>query len=423
MQIPWLERLQVIFFTTLMLLSLLLGLEVLAQDGVNLTLRLTSSDVSVPVNSNVSYTLTVENLGTQTATFVTVTDSLPAGLAFVSSQDACVVAEAVVTCAVGDLLPGESIVLTYIVRAHSVGETVSNTVSVSSTETDSDSSNNVASFALAVVVPESVDIALLVSAIPAVLDISGTLTITFTALNTNSTASLLTQLTLSIPAQLTFVSSTACEQEDSIVRCELGTVQAASSETATLTLRAVVAGDAINISGTVFHAGSDPNEANDTASQAITINDPPSDSTDLDLSISSSAQQYTVGSAVVLTYTVINRGPGTASRVVIRDPLVADLSFLTSPDCTFEESEITCEVGTLAVNTIYVGSVTVSAQVATPALSNAVAVAGAEFDPNLFNNVQTLVLSSVPALTATAQRLENAGQHESHRSMSGCSPH
>ncbi|MEO1645358.1 MAG: DUF11 domain-containing protein, partial [Chloroflexota bacterium] len=162
MQIPWLERLQVIFFTTLMLLSPLLGLEVRAQDGVDLALRLTSSDVSVPVNSNVSYTLRVENLGTQTATFVTVTDSLPAGLAFVSSPDACVVAEAVVTCTAGDLLPGESIILTYTVRANSVGETVSNIVSVSSAETDSDSSNNVVRFTLAVVVPESVDIALLV---------------------------------------------------------------------------------------------------------------------------------------------------------------------------------------------------------------------------------------------------------------------
>ncbi|MEL6307766.1 MAG: hypothetical protein AAFQ52_06460 [Chloroflexota bacterium] len=374
---------------------------VLAEGGVDLSVTMASSDAIVPADNNITYTLTINNLGIETATFVTATDSLPTGFTFISSPDACIVIESTVTCTVGDLVADTSVVVSYIVRASSIGVAVSNAVSVSSAETDSDSTNNVASVTVTIVEPEPTDLALLVSASQTTLEMSDETELTLTVMNTSNTSSYMTRLMLTLPPQLSFVSSTHCAVTAIAIVCEVGTVTHLSSESVTLMLRAIAPGDAVTIAGTVSHAGTDPNVANDAAGQTITINDPPPDSADLALSISASANQYTVGSNMVLTYTVINRGPGAASQVQITDPLVADLRFISSPDCTLSTNEITCDVGVLALNDIYVGSVTVTAMVTTPALPNAASVTGTEFDPNLYNNVQTLVLPSSSIATST----------------------
>ncbi len=69
---------------------------------------------------SVAYSLLVENVGDSPATGVTVTDTLPAGVTFVSATSPCTVASGTVTCAVGTLTAHASTTLTINVVANPV---------------------------------------------------------------------------------------------------------------------------------------------------------------------------------------------------------------------------------------------------------------------------------------------------------------
>ncbi len=76
-----------------------------------MTIAKAVSDAAPEGGDQVTYTLTVTNQGTAPATGVVVRDDLPSGVTYVSSSPGCSIAGSVLTCAVGDLAPGESVSL------------------------------------------------------------------------------------------------------------------------------------------------------------------------------------------------------------------------------------------------------------------------------------------------------------------------
>src|SRR5206468_3809964 len=98
-------------------------------------LSITKSDSPDPVTAGgtLTYTLSVSNAGPSTATSVSVTDTLPAGVTFVSAAGSgwsCSQASGVVTCTRASLAPGAAPAITIVVTAPSEGGTLSNTASV-----------------------------------------------------------------------------------------------------------------------------------------------------------------------------------------------------------------------------------------------------------------------------------------------------
>ena len=112
-------------------------------------LQLTKSDSPDPVveKTDLAYTIQVRNLGaggTADATDVVVTDTLPAGVTFVSATTAsgtCTRANRTVTCNLGTLLAGAVATVTIAVKAGNDG-TISNVASVATTVVDTDLANN-----------------------------------------------------------------------------------------------------------------------------------------------------------------------------------------------------------------------------------------------------------------------------------------
>ncbi len=100
----------------------------------------------MPEGAIVSYTLTVTNAGPSTATNVTVTDPLPAGLAFVaatSTQGTCTGGQAL-SCSLGTLASGATARVVVDARATQEGQ-VTNVAEVTSAAADPNTGDNRAS--------------------------------------------------------------------------------------------------------------------------------------------------------------------------------------------------------------------------------------------------------------------------------------
>ena len=118
-----------------------------ATSGSDLSARIGATPEPVSVTQNLTYTVQAINSGPQDATNVTLKDTLPAGVNFVSAtiaQGSCTQANLVVTCNVAKLLSGDAAVATIVVVPTATG-TANNTASVSATQSDPASGNNDAS--------------------------------------------------------------------------------------------------------------------------------------------------------------------------------------------------------------------------------------------------------------------------------------
>src|SRR5260370_37046962 len=111
--------------------------------GANLTVSKTASPNPALVGAGLSYRIVVMNHGPSPATNATVTDVLAAWPTFVSAtptQGTCT-GTTVITCNFGNLAKGASATAMIAVTPQATGQ-LSNTASVSATETDPDTSDN-----------------------------------------------------------------------------------------------------------------------------------------------------------------------------------------------------------------------------------------------------------------------------------------
>lgn len=109
-------------------------------------LAVTKQDSPDPVfvGNSLTYTIPVTNNGPFPATGVTLIDTLPAGVTFVSSnssQGSCTETGGVVTCILGNLANGASATVEIVVTPTANG-TITNTASVSGNELDPNPANN-----------------------------------------------------------------------------------------------------------------------------------------------------------------------------------------------------------------------------------------------------------------------------------------
>ncbi len=102
---------------------------------------MTESPDPVVVGNDLTYTLTVTNNGPDAATGVTLSDTLPAGVTFVSATLPCEQTDGVVTCDLGTLVNGATATVTIVVSLTTPG-TITNTAMVTANEPDPDPANN-----------------------------------------------------------------------------------------------------------------------------------------------------------------------------------------------------------------------------------------------------------------------------------------
>ena len=179
---------------------------------------------------------------------------------------------------------------------------------------------------------------------PATMVAGTDVTYTLTVTNTSTVFATSAVVTDTLPATLSFVSSTpACSAAGQIVTCPLGTLSPGQSVPIALTVHIapdVPAGTVIQNTASVSHADTDPTPANNTS----TVNSPASTAS-ADLSTTKAAVEASATAGGTFTYRIVitNNGPSTALDVTATDPLPAQLAFVSSPSgCTAIGQNVTC---------------------------------------------------------------------------------
>jgi uncharacterized repeat protein (TIGR01451 family) len=116
--------------------------------GTDLSLAKIDSPDPVALGGTLTYTLTVSNAGPSTACQATVTDTLPAGVSFVSASGTgwiCSEASGVVSCTTTSIAPGPAPPITIVVTAPDTPGLITNTAAVSTNSFDPVAGNNTAS--------------------------------------------------------------------------------------------------------------------------------------------------------------------------------------------------------------------------------------------------------------------------------------
>jgi uncharacterized repeat protein (TIGR01451 family) len=316
--------------------------------NVDLSVAKSVNNSTPDLNSNVTFTVTVSNLRSNAATNVRITDALPSGLSYVSDSETLgYYSSSDGYWYVGTLNVGASATLTLVAQVTSIGAKTNTATLSALTQTDTNSANDSAS---AIVTPRYADLSLAKTASTTTPSVNSNVTFTITV--TNLGPSVGTNLTISdvLPEYLDYVSHSAGSGTYTSGTGLWTIPTLASNATATLTLTARVGnwGWLTNTATVTGVTPADPVSANNTASVGVDgqlVDLDPSKTVD-------NARPLGLGSNLVFTIDVTNRGPSTASNLELTDVLPTGLGYVSSSvsQGTYTPGTGKWAVGTLASN-------------------------------------------------------------------------
>lgn len=299
----------------------------------------TSADVSIAktgpatasAGQNITYTLTINNVGPSNAQSVSVTDTLPAGETFVSASTGTGSGTSYSSGNLGSLAAGASNTITIVAT---VGATVANNTLLTNSATvastnDTTSGNNTAT-ANTTVSNLQADLALTKTG-PATFTAGTQATYTLTLTNNGPSSAQSVSISDTLPAGETFVSaSVGSGSGTSYSSGNLGTLAAGASTTITLVAAlspGAISGAVLTNTATATSTTSDTNTANNTATfnSAVT--------TSADISVNKTGPgDVTVGQNLTYTITVSNAGPSAAQSVSLNDAIPANTTFVSATE-------------------------------------------------------------------------------------------
>ncbi len=376
--------------------------EVYTQGAATLKIQTSIADLAIIKTPSVTavlaggsffYTVHVTNSGPATATGVTVTDSLPAGLLFdsVNSSSTCSADGQVVTCNIGSLAAGADSSPKISVRvASSVPHdtVLSNTAILSANESDPTPGDH--SDTATVTVNREADLLVTktASADPAIA--GNILNYVVKIENRGPSDASGVVVTDTLPAGLTFrsiFSSSTCSAVGQVVTCNVGTVAAGTSSSPQI---AVIVASSLPIGAEIINTANvvdnetDPTPDDHSATVTVTVDR----QANLQVTKTASANPVLAGGSFRYTIQVVNAGPSDATGVTVLDALPTGLSFdaaNSSSSCSAIGQDVTCTIGDLTASAPIVQTISVlvaSSLTRGTVLSNTATVSGNETDLN-----------------------------------------
>jgi uncharacterized repeat protein (TIGR01451 family) len=303
--------------------------------------------------SDVTYNLAVTNAGPDTATGVSVTDTLDASLTFKSSASGCTNVGQAVTCAIASVPVGTTTVsfVATISLTASLTTPINNTAIIATSATpESNTGNNTSNVDTFTPTANSVDLGVTISVLPTTAAPGGIVTYTVTVTNPSTTTDATSVVvTDAVPAGLiTSQPPTAPTLGSASVAGNTWTwniptlvkAPSASAPTvATATFDATVDPSTTlpTITNTVIltAAQTDPVTTNNTASVDLTISE---ELADLNVQTSVNDAKPNQGDTIQILISVSNDGPADATNIVLRDVLPTGLKYLSCDPSPCEQS-------------------------------------------------------------------------------------
>jgi uncharacterized repeat protein (TIGR01451 family) len=248
-----------------------------------------SAGVSV-VGSNLTYTISVTNAGPSTATGVTISDVIPAGVTVISngtSQGTWTTNGGTLVCNLGTLVKDATATATLVFSPSLVGQ-LTNTVTLTGLASEANPANNAASVITSVVVPTA-DLAIGVSDAPDPLLLGSNLTYTIVITNLGPATAANVLVTNTLPPGVAFVSINpgVGTNNSGTVLANLGSIGSGLTSTFSIVVKPSAVGTYTN-DASVGSSVTDPLKGNNKASTKTVV-----EQVQLNFSINASSLTFT----------------------------------------------------------------------------------------------------------------------------------
>ncbi len=341
---------------------------------VDVALSKTDTPDPAQAGTPLTYVLTASNLGPSTAAAVTISDPLPANVAFISAtasgSGSCTTPAVgavggTVTCTWATIATGTQQTASIVVRPLTGATSVSNTATVSTTTEESSTANNTAT-ATTDVTAAAVDI--LVNKVDTVDPVAVGSTTGYVVTVTNSGPSYATNVTLvdtfpdgSPTATFSYQGALAVSANGAGGTCSEPTL-GATTGTISCTFPGLASGQSIvvtyNMRAESIAAGTSGTTFNRAVVGAAEPETQPNNNSTVhsttsrqaaDLAIVKTAPASTLpGASLTWNLNVTNNGPHFSVGAVVSDTLPAGVTFVSaSAGCNFAAGVVTCTLGTL----------------------------------------------------------------------------
>lgn len=392
---------------------------------------------NVAAGADIPYVLTARNDGPDAATAVTIIDTLPAGTTLKSADAGCTAAGRTVTCVVGALASGQTVVRNVVAGTTAAlgDQAVTNTASIDGAEGDPNPANDVASASTQI--GPAADVSVTQTA-PQTSPAGGQATFSIVARNGGPSTATGVKVSADLPAGVTVESVTSAQGSCIVVgrkiTCDLGTLPNGASADVTVVVGVPTdaAGQSLTSTASVSSDQPDPDGSNAAAGTTVQVVAPPAPEPQpapeqggdpatpaetpappaepasapnvpkAGLSLTKTTSQVSrAGERLNYLITATNNGPDVATGVTVKDTLTGDVTFRSAKSsgvtCDFSRGVIDCPVGKLGVGDSVRINVAVTPNKAGVLVNNAV-LSAATLDPDLSDNraVATTTTSAAP---------------------------
>lgn len=369
----------------------------------DLAITKVTTNVEPNVGDIFTYTVTLQNLGTATATNVEVTEVFPNNISVRQvnplGQTNFNQTATGGTWTIPSIAPGSFKVLMIIAEATSASVAY-NTVTITHSDVwDPNSKNNQARTPTN---PQQADLSLTKTVDNARPEVNGQVTFTLTLENLGPTAAQSVQVADQLPAGLQFVSANPPGNYNASTGVwTIGTLAASAKETLDITARVLEpAGGTGPVSastntGTATSTTVDPNPGNNTDSATVTPLQ-----ADLAVAKTASSSQPQIGTTFTYTIEVSNLGPDTATNASVTDLLPTGVTYVSHHESVglYVPGTGIWTIGT--VTTADRPVLTITARVTTGnsggPVTNTATVTSGTWDPDRTNNTSTVTVVVPP---------------------------
>jgi uncharacterized repeat protein (TIGR01451 family) len=376
--------------------------DIAVQGQINLVVTGVASPNPVLDGASLTYTLTVNNLGTAVAHDVIFQDQLPSSVTLqgITPSQGFVIPEAgggAPEVDLGTIPAGTSatVIITVQTGVSSVG-TITDTASVSSEEPDPNQAAESTTIPVVVETAADVSISLAEGPSPALAGDDLMYTMTVSNLGPQGASNVIASLPMA--SGLDFVSASSAVGSVSVVAgqavASLGNLASGAQDVVTIVVQATAAGS-VTETASVTSDSLDPDLANNTSAPVTTAVAPASD---LEVQIAADTTVAATGMPFDYTVTATNNGPSDDTAVVLSDSLPAGVTFVSATTDsgaipTLANGVVTVQLAILPAGSTATLTIAVNPTAQPGAtLVDTATVQGAQDDPDLDNNSDSLSL-------------------------------